>query len=434
MLEDILNKAKNEIIILGTNTLIPELEESGEFFADKLTLEEELKISIFYESDTENFNQSLVIDTKQSINRTSFTLLNMHKNRIVGTTASSGLKNEVLSYIDKKNIENISQRVVLHQVNLRLPVYIIKVDDEVLYALVTHKLPEISDYILAEGKQKEDLLDYLAHYIGSDEGKKFLSKKGDELIQIYDKDSIPRGIVPRKAFFSTYYKRYSVWGLVFNRKGELLLHQRSSNTKDNRLKWDKSIGGHVDISDSSTYQTAQRELVEELFLPEAEHTRYLKEDLGDIINYGDLNFNKRPEKEFKNAFDKLKPTDWIMFRATDNKGRPLTVDRVSDREIINNQGMNELKKTIFISDVFIFIAPENHLDDEEEMKELVKLSEKTGAAENHKLLSVDKLREWIENEEQSLFTDDLIYINLEMRPLLEQYSSFISYIFKDSYE
>ena len=69
------------------------------------------------------------------------------------------------------------------------------------------------------------------------------------------------------------------------------------------------------------------------------------------------------------------------------------------------------------------------------MKELVKLSEKTGAAEDHKLVSVDSLREWIEdaehkNKAHKTFTDDLMYINLELRPQIERFAEFINYVFE----
>ena len=63
--------------------------------------------------------------------------------------------------------------------------------------------------------------------------------------------------------------------------------------------------------------------LEELFLPQAEYTKYLKEDIGDIIDYGEWNIRKRPEKFLKKSFEGLDSSDWILFRATDNEGNPL---------------------------------------------------------------------------------------------------------------
>ncbi len=428
--------ATDEIIILGTNSLFPYLEESSKFFFNKLILEEDLKLKIYYESDNENFNQSLTVDTKNSDNRTSFTTLQAHKDRIKGTTNTSGLKNDIVNRIGKPELqEKVAQRIKVQQINLRLPINVIKADNKVWYTFVSNKLPTISDYYLVENEQLlSHINSYIEHYTESQTGKVFLSNTGEELIQLYDRDIIPRGIFPRKSFYTTDFKRYSIWGFVFNRKGELLLHQRSQKTKDNRLLWDKSIGGYVDIQDSSTYQTAQRELIEELFLPEAEYTPFLKEDIGKFNNYGDLDFEKRPEVEFKSAFKRLNKNEWIMFRATDRKGNPLTVDRVSERRMIDDKNNITLKRTVFISDVYLFIAPPKYMDTPEQMKDLVKLSEKSGAAEDHKIISVDKLRDWIEEEESKqkaseTFTDDLLYINLELRSLLERFSEFINYVF-----
>ena len=307
--EKYFDNAKNEILIIGTNPLFPYLERSSKYFYNKLILEEKLELKIFFESDSENFNQSLVTDTKNSINRTSFTTLQTHKDRIKGTTNTSGLRNDIISHVEKPEIKSkIEERITINQINLRLPINVIKVDDTIWYTFTSNKLPKIDDYFLAEDdKLINDIKSYINYYTQSESGSIFLSKPNDELIQLYDRNSIPRGIYPRKAFYSTEFKRYSIWGFVFNRNGDLLLHQRSKHTKDNRLLWDKSIGGHVDITDSSTYQTAQRELIEELFLPQAEFTPFLKEDIGEFNNYGDLDFEKRPEVEFKSAFKRLNP-------------------------------------------------------------------------------------------------------------------------------
>jgi len=434
--EDFFKDAKKEIVIIGVNSLIPFLEANYRFFFNKLMLEEELCLKVYCESDSENFNQSLITDSKSAKNRTSYTALQAHKARVMGTTDFSGLKSDIVSCAEDERVKkDIIERITINQVNLRLPLNVIKADGKFWFNFVGGRAATIDDYFEAKDERMiRDLKDYMSHYIEDEDGRVFLSKPGDELIQLYDRDSVPRGIYPRKAFYSTDFKRYSVWGFVFNRKGELLLHQRSKNTKDNRLLWDKSIGGHVDILDSSTYQTAQRELIEELFLPQAEFTPFLKEDIGEFRNYGDLDFDKRPEVEFKAAFSRLNSNEWVMFRATDRNGNPLTVSRVSYRRVHEDDGRLMIKKTVFISDVYLFIAPAEYMDTCEQMKDLVRLSEKTGSAEDHMLVSVERLRDWIEEEETSgvaneVFTDDLMYINLELRSLMERFSEFIKFVF-----
>jgi len=206
------------------------------------------------------------------------------------------------------------------------------------------------------------------------------------------------------------------------------------NTKDGRGLWDKSIGGHVDLSDRSTYITAQRELVEELFLPQAEYSKYIEAKLGDIINFGDWNLGKRLESSFKTAFEGLQSHDWIMFRATNEKGLPLTVTRISKRRMHDENDNIFFKPTIFMSDVYLFIAPPDYLDTESQMKRLLSIAEKTGAANDHRLVSIGELRSWIQEKESdgvhfNTFTDDLIHISLRHRDLLEKFVEFIRYIF-----
>lgn len=50
-----------------------------------------------------------------------------------------------------------------------------------------------------------------------------MSKPNDELIELYDMQDMPRGINPRKAFYTTNFQQYSVWAFIFTVKGELLL-------------------------------------------------------------------------------------------------------------------------------------------------------------------------------------------------------------------
>jgi hypothetical protein len=439
--EDLIKKAEKEIAILGTNSLIPYLENSAKTLTDLLTLNEKLTISIYYESDNENFNQSLCLDTPNSKNRISYSSLNIHRDRIKGHNNNLGLKHIVKNSFDTESEkESVEKRFSIFQVNLRLPVNVLICDSKLYYCFVTNNLPTIEDYKeVTDDKMKDDLLNYYSFYTdksNSNNGSIYLSNPSEELIQLYDKQSYPRGIFPRSCFYTTEYKRYSVWGFVFNRKGQLLLHKRSENktTKDNRGLWDKSIGGHVNILDQSSFVTAKNELIEELFLPNDIDTKHLRADLGDIVNFGDWNISKRGEIHFREAFASLSKFDWVLFGATDNNGDPLSISRVSNRRFHEQEDKVKFIKTIFMSDIYFFIAPEGYLDTDEQMKDLVKLSEKTGAASDHKLVSIDELRNWIkaseeENIEMEMFTDDLLFINVELRPLLEKFSEFVKHIF-----
>ena len=148
-----------------------------------------------------------------------------------------------------------------------------------------------------------------------------------------------------------------------------------------------------------------------------------------------MEFREKGEYTFIESFKALGVSDWILFSATDDNYDQLKVSRISERKFNISNTTSKVRKTIFMSDVYFFIAPEGYLDNQSQMKELVKLSEKTGAANDHKLLSIESLSDWIEElenagQEKDVFTDDLLYINVELKPMLEKFAEFVKYVFK----
>jgi len=336
--------------------------------------------------------------------------------------------------------DSIISRIEIKQVNLRLPVNLIEADGDIWCCITTDFAGDIDCYFNVSNnpRLKNNLLGFIDYYTNKSKGGIYLSEPGEELILLYDHNGIPRGIYPRSCFYTTAFSRYSIWGFVFNRKGELLLHQRSTNKniKDGRGLWDKSIGGHVELLDTSTSLTAERELIEEMFLPQAEYTKYLRADLGDIIHFGEWNPRKRPERAFRGAFAGLSDYDWVMFRAVDSNNNPLTETRVSDRRVHDDNNKITIKQTVFRSDVYLFIAPPNYIDTYGQMKKLLGHAEESGAAKDHKLITLDGLAKWIEEEKEKgtdreTFTDDILFINLRYRELLEGFSEFVKFISKD---
>jgi len=441
-LADIVKQAQRRIVICGVSPIARDLEGQGDILANLLNLNRELSLAIIYESDSECFQQSLCVDTPFSVNRQSYASLTTHRNRISGpphgrrSRRDLGLLERIeTSYSRMTRGGKVKERILVKQQNLRMPFCSLAVDDTILLALVTNVMPTLDDYCpLEKGSPLyAQVKSYLDFSLDETEGGVYLSDPSEELIQLYDREGFPRGIYPRACFYTTSFKRFSIWGFVFNRKGQLLLHQRSQTTKDGRGLWDKSTGGHVDLRDYSTFRTAQRELIEELFLPEAEFSKYIQAYLRDIVNFGDWNPVKRLEKSFAQAFAGLEPQDWILFRAMDENGDPLTVDRISKRRIHDGDNV-VIKDTVFMSDVFFFIAPEGYLDTEQQMAKTFSLAEKRGAAQAHKLVSVTELRDWIAVERQrgteyEVFTEDLLYIDDQYRGLLERFCEFVRFVF-----
>jgi len=434
-IKDFFRNAKSRILIVGTNPLSPDLERSAQLFTDLLSLEDSLNIDILCESDSENFSQSLCIDADHAEVQMSFASLSVHRDRIFGRgeSESEGLKGEIADKIaDGLERDSLISRFNVKQLNLRLPLSIIIADSKVWVCFSGARRVSLSDYfeVTDDHVLYDSIIDMADFYVNSDRGGKYTSQRGEELIQMFDRDGVPRGIYPRSSFYTTEYERYSIWGFVFNRKGQILLHQRSQFTKDGRDLWDKSVGGHVDLTDYSTFMTAQRELVEEMFLPEAEYSKYVKADLGDIIDFGEWNPRKRPERALKSEIISIGKADWVMLRPLDDKGEPLTITRISERRIHNKNDEIKFKKTVFRSDVYLFIAPEGYVDNSEQMNRLVGLAEQAGAAQDHKLVTVEELSSWIRDEEskgleKEVFTDDMLFVNMRYRKLLVEFSEFV---------
>lgn len=455
--------AQNKLIIVGVNPIAGFLVENPQCIADMLKVNPNLHITIIYENITENFNQSLFYDKQYSLNKIDFEKLRGLRNRLLGTEKKrGGFIDSVVNCFEKSQHDEIKSRIKLLQNNLRHSVNLVYADDIIHYCITTLEIPSIDMYQTVTLTSNKDLYSQFENYINfllnEKSGGLYLSEEGEELIQLYDNDNLPRGIYPRKAFYSAEYQRYSIWAFIFNRKGELLLHKRSEYTADNRSLWDKSAGGHVDLKDRSTILTAKREVVEELFMPEAEFTQYMTEKVRDFIDFGEWDIQKRPESYFKSDFEGLDSSDWVVFRPIDREtGYPMTIRRKSPRimhvadlddngskiplldengdRVINAKGKVMYKEHIetwytrFISDVYLMIAPEGCIDTEEQMCKLMSIAEARGAASAHKLIGIDDL---IEDNTTfpAKYTDDVTYMLNEKRWLLTQFSEFIKYIFK----
>ncbi|GJQ61056.1 MAG: hypothetical protein SCALA702_01090 [Melioribacteraceae bacterium] len=465
------NPPSKSLVIIGVNPIIEEITSNPELFYDMLVCSENdnppnLKITIIYESDDENFNQSLFYDKERSKKKVEFDKIQILKKRLTGGNRKSKKASGFIEAVqdcfpraehDTERIKEAMSRLKLFENNRGHKANIIKIDDVIWYSITLLDIPTLDNYNKLTKDTNAELFNQFSDYIdnllnvdkktGEIQGNIFLSKAGDELIQLYDNDSFPRGIAPRKAFYSTEFQRYSVWAFIFNRKGQLLLHKRSETTQDNRALWDKSAGGHVDLTDSSTVITAKRELVEEMFLPEAEYTKYMSANVGDIIDFGEWNLNKREEKHFIDGFKLLDESDWVVFRATDYENReivPMTIRRKSPRKLhikikddkgnilIKNGKEEEIvttQYTRFISDVFLFIAPDGYIDNESQMNKLLHAAEIAGAASAHKLVSIDELVKSVEDQPDD-FTDDVVYMCSEKKKILVEFSEAIKFIFQ----
>lgn len=85
-----------------------------------------------------------------------------------------------------------------------------------------------------------------------------------ELFYWVDENDQELGAITRREAHNGSFKIHrGVWVMVFNKRGELFLHKRSSTKDSDPGKWSLSVGGHVTYG--QTYEVAaKREFTEEL--------------------------------------------------------------------------------------------------------------------------------------------------------------------------
>ncbi len=428
---NLLADAKSEIILFGVLPLADDLLEDADGIGKLLDEAPGLKLTILYESETDLFNKSLILNSEAVSNPISFIELKNKVNRV------KTIEKYLYQYSkgSKKKQEEFKAKDSPHrvfQINLQHPFYAIIVDKKVYCCLQFIGLSRLEDFKVVElaDPMHQRIRELISFYIDPRRGGIYLSMPDtppDRMLVMYDKDDTPRGIYPRAAFYNTDFQRYSVWLLIFNRKGELLLHQRSEKASDNANLWDKSAGGHVDIKDRSSAHTAEKELIEELFMTKAEYTKHVGVDTSKMVNLGEWSPEKRNNDFALNVFDYFDDDDFGYFYIKE------PCRRTSKRRFIDSEtGSPYLKETKFISDIFLFISPATELQSKDDLKDL-----SSYAGKDHKLVSVQELKAWISdtkrnNKADSLFTDDLLFIMESYEDQLIQFSDFVSTHFSEA--
>ena len=360
-------------------------------------------------------------------------------------------------------LEFVQKNIIVKQLNLSMRYNCLKMDNAIWYCPICLDVNKVEDFVMLESdneiyKKVNSFLQYLTVNDDQSEkngfkpdmgGKKFTSSPDDELIEAYDEITNERmAIFARSAFLTLEYKRASIWGFVFNRQGQLLLHQRSQSTKDNRGLWDKSTGGHVDLTDASTVETAKREFIEELYMKDAEFSDYSDTKSEMVVDFGEWRRALRADASFLEAFMPFTGKDKhiIMFRAyVESEKQALTVDRDSVRKItVSKNEITEIieKPTRFRSDVFFYITAEGEMDTQDQMhkrlNEFESKDEKSkGAATGHRLVTIDQLKKEVmdtspkrdteksERYNQDDYTDDMIHVVKNYWGYLTEFSAFV---------
>lgn len=252
------------------------------------------------------------------------------KNIIISSAKEAAEKSA--AQINAKDIKEYAsrtetkQRLFIKDCYMPIPVPLIEIDDELFITQALTKFDTIDKFQYVGDIDSPDWEDktndsYRSYWIR--EFKTYYKKyfddslangvqkysteetnKGDrkEVIDIFNESRVRIGSGPRDSFLSNMsIVKSVVWAFIFDRRGNVLIHQRSVNAKDNRGLWDKSVGGHVSVADLDTVEAIRREITEELYTIEDEgqgghdKVQWLLTNKDKIIYLGDWRVNRYPD-------------------------------------------------------------------------------------------------------------------------------------------
>ena len=283
---DKVKKAKKRIRVLGAVAFDLPYEELREDWYKKINAGQ-LVVEIICETEAElNYDALISADRKVSGEERGHELgefLRVAHEPILNL--KHYLRDRNCAHIEPPNpksknpLEREPQYLFIRTYYVSPKIPVINIDDDYYIGMALTKFSHLEKFEKVELKNfwYDELMKYFNAFFDHPAGAKKYSTeytaKGNklEVLQMYNENRIPLGLLPRDSFLGTTKVKTVIWGLIFDRSGKLLIHRRGSNAKDNRDMWDKSVGGHVDIErDIDTVKAAANELLEELYTKEKE--------------------------------------------------------------------------------------------------------------------------------------------------------------------
>lgn len=282
----LIEDAKSRIRILGAVSFDLPYENFREDWYERIN-EGELQVDIICESESDLTYSSLISANKR--------ISGQERSYDIGTFMR--IKNEpkikVRDYLVNKQCKHIEpkgdlkgarkdekQFFSLRTCYWRIPVPAINIDDDYYYTFSLTKFctQDKFEKVTEENVRYDELKKYFNAYFDAELGAKKYSSEitakdnRTEIILMYNDKRHCLGQLPRQSFLDITKTKVVIWGMIFDRKGRVLIHKRAKNAKDNQDMWDKSIGGHVDMEKDTvdTVKAAAREMLEELYKIEAD--------------------------------------------------------------------------------------------------------------------------------------------------------------------
>jgi tetratricopeptide (TPR) repeat protein len=413
-LGEILSNAESHVHLLGVVALEANWRSLARKWAVTFADNPDFEITILCESDNMLFSKSFTYDTDVAENRRSFQELQFIRDRAI-----VDFPELLLGRVPKEN-----EKVKIEIMHLPIPISIVQVDDRIFANLWLHEAEDYFEEITQHHPWHSLLEKYVSTYFGPALGRKYAcdpKDPKDEVLEVFDHQRIPRGIYPRNSFYDTDYSQLVVWAFVFDRQGQLLIHRRSDNAKDNRGMWDKSVGGHTDLPDVDTSRAVPREVIEELFSDElregkADFTVRAISDR-DMIYLGEW----RPDQRQRHPFDEIRAfsREWAFFRLRESQ------HLYSPRTLPDGT----VRRLRVIADVFLFVAGPQLTDEslgdlKNSVFKLIELTELKDAMD--KALRGDEVPEFDKSKSIPKFTPDLTNVMTgKLRDTLDKFSQYI---------
>lgn len=410
-----ISDAAHEVRLLGVVALDLDWSELAERWVATWRSATSLHVSILCESSNTVFARALTSDSEYAKDRKSFRELEFRRDRAL---------KELPNRIRERRFSPTSTQLEIQVTHLPIPIPVVQVDGEIYYALWLNEVPTLFERADPSEPLFGELSCYLETYFDRKTGGRFAAESGEEILELFDHQRIPRGIYPRDSFYDTDYSQLVIWGLVFDRCGQLLLHRRKQNAKDNQSMWDKSVGGHVDFRlDVDTSRAMARELLEELFTDELK-----KADDGKIkawtVSDEDVVFlgEWRPDRRGSAPMEEIAKFDkeWAFFRLRNSQ-------HLYSPRTLPKGGLRRLR---VIADVYLFVAgpglTEGSLGEFKNSEfKLLELKQLKTAMD--KALRGEEVPDFEKDNKIPQFTPDLVNIMTgELRDTLEEFVQHIS--------
>ncbi|MBN1487118.1 MAG: tetratricopeptide repeat protein [Anaerolineae bacterium] len=342
-LEEILGGAEHSVRLLGVVALDPDWQTLAKRWAATWARNPDFRIAILCESDGLLFSKSFTYDTAAARKRRSFRELKFIRDRV-----TVELPQTLIEIGATQGVIDPKLKFTIEVMHLSMPVSVIDIDGRLFANLWLHEAKSTFEEIHQDHPWYTSIVEYINTYFDKGYGRQYACRYGDEVLELFDHDRIPRGIYPRSSFYDTDYSQLVVWAFIFDREGRLLIHRRSDNAKDNQGMWDKSVGGHVDFTDVDTSRAVLREVIEELFSEEVEKSAsdYNKWAVSDqeMIFLGEW----RPEQRQWHPFNEIRAfeREWAFFKLRDSQ-------RLYSPRTLPEGTVRRLR---VISDVYLFVA------------------------------------------------------------------------------